>query len=73
MTSVIKRRLRKIVGIDENAPPVVSVSDWISQNERGVLPAVSVRVNSLSIALLTQLGYRLCALAFPFHRMATEV
>jgi hypothetical protein len=73
MTSVIKRRLRKIVGIDENAPPVVSVSDWISQNERGVLPAVSIRINSRPGVVLTQPGHRLCALALPFHRMAAEV
>jgi hypothetical protein len=37
-----KQRVKDIVGIDDNAPPVIGVKDWASEYRTGVLPAVSL-------------------------------
>lgn len=43
----LKKRIQDIVGIDENAPPVIGVKDWASQHRTGVLPAVTTYLRSL--------------------------
>lgn len=38
----LKQRVKDIVGIDDNAPPVIGVRDWASEYKTGVIPAVSL-------------------------------